>query len=180
MNEIINLESKETLRNNDPKHANTPKTYAQVAQKSSTNPMDKKLKPKQRRNIHIGTGEISEEDSFIGRNEKDKKIWIFISRVPDKVSEQDVTKYIKKKANIEQNEDLVVKHVPTRVEKERSNSKCFQVGIRYDLMDTVYNHEFWPANVAYERFKFKNKKWEEKLTSLDNNVPFLEQAGPLL
>ena len=170
MKEIINLENK----NSETKNGNASNTYAQVAQKPKNNAEDVKQKPKRRRNIYIGKGDISEDDTFTGRDEKNKKVWIFISRVSDKVKEDDITKYIKRKANIQQNEDLIVKHIPTRIENERPNSKCFQVGIRYDLMDTVYHQKFWPANVAFQRFKFKNRKWEEKSTPNENKAVFLE------
>ena len=126
-----------------------------------------------KRNIFIGTGDTTENETFIGRDDKNKKVWLFISRIPDTIDDTIVRNYIKKKTNITNEDDLVVKHIPTKLEQLRPNSKGFQVGIRYDLLDKVYQQDFWPRNVAFERYKFRRQPRQDDRTSEETENDFL-------
>lgn len=108
---------------------------------------------------NIGTASTDDESDFAGKSEReDKKVWLFISRVKDHVSEDKIKMYIKKKTKIENSEltdnEIIIKHIPTVYDTIRKDCKCFQVGIKFDRKDIVYQDNFWPKGVAFRRFKF--------------------------
>lgn len=109
-----------------------------------------------KRPIFIGTGELDVNENFVGRDDKNKKVWLFLSKVPDKINEVIIKNYIQKKTNLTE-EEVFVKHLQTKIEQKYPNNKCFQVGIRFDLKEDVYLPTFWPKNVAFQRFKFKKQ-----------------------
>ena len=91
---------------------------------------------------------------FCGKPEStDKKVWLFVSRVKDTVTEDNIKTYIQKKTNLADNDVTVVKF-PTKYDSIRKDCKCFKVGIKFDLKDKVYENDFWPSRVAFSRFKF--------------------------
>lgn len=103
--------------------------------------------------MQFGTNEETENE-FEGQpavNTKDKKIWLFISKVRDTVSAENVTTYIKKKTNLEE-EKISVKKLDTWHKVE--DNKCFLIGIDPAYKESVYSASFWPKGVAYERFNF--------------------------
>lgn len=108
----------------------------------------RKFQPK----FETGTAEItnSTEDSFQS-NINEKKLWIFISRVKDTVSEEAVQNYIKDKTQCKDNE-ISIKCLKS---KTKYSKNCFLVGIKPGLSEVVYNSNFWPAGVAYSRFNFR-------------------------
>lgn len=128
-----------------------------------------------RRNRHkkpviLGTAEIgSDENAFEGRDASNKKAWLFVSRVKDTVTEEIVRKYIASKTNAAADE-LVVKQIPTNY--QRKDSRCFQIGIRFDLKDLLYTPEFWPSGVAFRRYRF-NLNASKQAEDLSNEKPFL-------
>ncbi|KAJ8952670.1 hypothetical protein NQ318_020985 [Aromia moschata] len=148
------------------KNTNTNEVYSSWAQITARQPRifqetgedtikQQVIKPK--RSLFVGTGESSDNEAFVGRDNKNKKVWLFLS-VPDKVSETIIKDYIMKKASLSTTEnEVIVKHIQTRIEQTNPNSKCFQVGISYDLKDIVYQPSFWPKNVAFQRFKFRKQ-----------------------
>lgn len=94
------------------------------------------------------------DNNFSGKPEKtDKKAWLFISRVKDIVTEDDIKTYIKAKTKLADN-DVLVTRFPTKYDNIRKDGKCFKVGIKYDLKDVVYESDFWPSRVTFSRFKF--------------------------
>lgn len=123
-----------------------------------------------KKNIYICTGNTETPEDFIGRDNSHKKVWLFLSKIPDRVDERMVGNYIIN--------DVVEKHLDTRIGKTKPNNKCFHVGIKYDLKDVVYEPTFWPKNVAYQRFRFK-RQYEEQNTNEEtqkenqNNNTFL-------
>lgn len=119
-----------------------------------------------RKVVNIGTAEVTpENNAFAGRNVSGKKAWLFISRVRDTATEETVKSYIMGKTGT--NEDEVsVKQVDTTY--KRKDSKCFQVGIKFDLKDRLYEDGFWPGGVAFRRFRF-NFGENEKPSSLNGN-----------
>lgn len=163
-----------TIKTTNLKNTSTvaPTSWAQVAagRPPVAPQVNKNNTSRPKRNIFIGTGETNENESFFGRNDKNKKVWLFISRVPDSIDETTVRNYVKNKTKITDEEDLIVKHIPTRIQQIKADSKCFQVGIRYNLLDTVYHQNFWPRNIAFERYKFRrNLSPENKITQETEN-----------
>lgn len=47
---------------------------------------------------------------------------------------------------------MVVKEIETKI--ERSDSKCFQVGEKFEKKDMLYENSFWPTGLAFRRYKF--------------------------
>lgn len=104
----------------------------------------------------LGEGRTTEEDRETGlagrTNSKDKKIWLHISRVRDHVTEKIVVDYLVKKTQLKP-DDFIVSNL--KIKKETPNNKCFLVGVKPDLKDTVYDPLFWPEGIAHARFDFR-------------------------
>lgn len=109
---------------------------------------------RRKKNIKYGTSETRAdcEIGFEGRDTKEKKIWLFISRVKNDVTEGKVSNYITHKTN-EKTEEISVKKVNTYFKTKDNN--CFLIGVNPKLRDLVYKEDFWPKKVAYARFDFK-------------------------
>lgn len=117
----------------------------------------------QRRNVNIGCAQsISDSDGFAGRETSSKKAWLFVSRVKDDVTEETVKTYIINKTNLNQ-DDVIVKQIETTY--NRKDSKCFQVGVKFEMKDVLYKGEFWPQGVAFRRFKFNFNKQNDSSNS---------------
>lgn len=125
----------------------------EVHKNSDTEGGYQRNKRRWRKTVQFGTNEETENE-FEGQpavNTKDKKIWLFISKVRDTVSAENVTTYIKKKTNLEE-EKISVKKLDTWHKVE--DNKCFLIGIDPAYKESVYSASFWPKGVAYERFNF--------------------------
>lgn len=125
-------------------------------------------KRQRNRQRQIGTAEDHEVDGFIGseKTRTNKKIWIFLSKVKDNVTEAVVKEYISKKATIEQ-EDVSVKHIKTYHQLKDKN--CFLIGVNPNLIDAVYDAKFWPRGVVFDRFNFfKGKHFLENQYNKQN------------
>lgn len=148
-------QDKESVVSKTPK-----KTPMKPNQPESTGEDFKEVKSrKQKRRAKIGTGEINEEDNlevrFEGRQEpkkEEKKIWIFLSKAKDHVTDTMVKKFISKKTKAEE-ESISVKSIRTYYQVK--DNKCFLVGVDQTLKDTVYYEHFWPRGVAFDRFDFR-------------------------
>lgn len=55
----------------------------------------------------------------------------------------------------------MVKHFATKYDNTRRDCKCYQVGVRFDLKDMLYDPNFWPNGVAYRRFDFESARRDE-------------------
>lgn len=89
----------------------------------------------------VATGENLSEDSLFKGTANGKKIWIFVSRVDDKVTEEIVQDHIIK--NLHQpskKSELHVQEVLTR--DPRKDNKCFLVGVPTQFKETVYENKF--------------------------------------
>ena len=139
-----------------------------VSQLSATADEFFPVKPRRRRryprkSVNTGTAEIDADDNaFAGRDENDKKAWLFISRVKDGVTEKTVKDYILKKTQLD-GKDVSVQSIDTTY--ERKDNKCFQVGIKFQLKDRLYESDFWPKGVAYHRFRFVFNTHEKSTNS---------------
>lgn len=124
--------------------ANTEKEYQTVTRR--------------RRRINVGSG--NGDGKFIGKNENNRKIWLFITRVPDVVGENDIRNYIKtqiKTVNSSEetpiDHDVEVKMLNTN--NTRPNNQSFMIGVEPEFQEEVYKPSFWPRKIGYERFDFR-------------------------
>lgn len=124
--------------------------------------------------VSLGTAETaSDGDAFEGRDVKPRKAWLFISRVKDNTSEDVVRSYIKKKTGVDDG-DISVKSIETNY--ERKDSKCFQVGIRFELKDKLYSSDFWPSGVAFRRFRFDFNRGKDGQRDFHPRSPVEEET----
>lgn len=115
-----------------------------------------KRKSRIKRNIGTAESELkdSEKSEFEGRQNvhNQKKIWLFISRAKSHVTKEIVCNYVAKKCNT--NMDAIsVKPLDTWHKVENNN--CFLVGVDPNLKSIVYEPNFWPRGVAFDRFNFR-------------------------
>ncbi|CAH1107492.1 unnamed protein product [Psylliodes chrysocephalus] len=121
---------------------------------------------RQKRANKIGTNQSQDDNNqnaFEGAKSADnnRKLWVFISRVKNQVTEDQIKNYISNKAKNDQSE-ISVKALKTYYQNK--NNKCFLVGTDLSLKNVIYEQNFWPAGVAFERFNFKKGQH-----FLDNN-----------
>ena len=112
---------------------------------------------RKRRKPQFGTaeticGDLSAKE-FEGRQieTNNKKIWLFVSRAKSHVTEENVINFITRKTKADKT-SVSVKLLNTWHKTENNN--CFLVGVDPRLKDTVYDVNFWPRGVAFDRFNF--------------------------
>ena len=113
---------------------------------------------RRRRKINIGSGDGDQK--FHGKNEKTRKIWLYVTRVPDDVGAEDIKNYIithtkpvnpSEQTHVER--DVEVKVLDTN--NTRSNNQSFMVGVEPEFQEEIYKSSFWPRKIGYERFNFR-------------------------
>lgn len=119
----------------------------------------KRRRPKQKPMVGTGTGSESNNGGQMGefkaanqKSEEDKKIWLFISRAKQEVTEDTVRNYIANKSKTDITH-VDVKLLKTRTKKADNN--CFLIGVKQILKDEVYREDFWPKGIHYQRFNFR-------------------------
>lgn len=136
------------------------------------------IKRRQRkRNLGSGDG----DNTFQGRNNSTKKIWMFITRVPDNVKASDVQSFIHSKANIThvakvQMNDIEVTKLSTITTK--ADNQSFMIGVNPILQEEVYKSSFWPRNIAFERFDFR--RGQRFLNSQKSEINSQQHAASFL
>lgn len=113
-------------------------------------------------------GRISTQTS---KDNQKKKLWLFISRAKGNVTEEIVKKYIHVKTKADPI-DISVKLLKTFYQKEDNN--CFLIGVDPTFQEMVYQQNFWPQGVAFQRFNFKKGQHfldnpRQMNTGLNNN-----------
>lgn len=111
---------------------------------------------RRRRKINIGSGDGDQK--FHGKAEKNRKIWLFVTRVPDDVGVTDIKNYIETHTKIDNpaepiERDIEVKLLDTN--NTRPNNQSFMIGVEPEFQEEVYKASFWPRKVAFERFDFR-------------------------
>lgn len=103
--------------------------------------------------------------AFLGRNNGNKKVWLFLSRIKTGVTEDIIKTYLKEKLELSEQETLIVKK--TNTFHQMKDNECFQIGLDIKHKDRVYECTFWPAGVAFARFKFNfnNKQTSNSLAN---------------
>jgi hypothetical protein len=156
VNEIINLEnhtSSQSDSNQDNNSASEPKF--QTVQRR---------KPRQKYNIGESDEKTNKHEAFVGavkKENKNKKIWLFITGAKSHVTENMVKQHISSKLKSDISE-CNFKELQTFYQK--SYNKCFLIGVQSAYKDAVYDKNFWPRGIRCSRFDFR-KGSLEKLTS---------------
>ena len=121
-------------------------------QNDTLNKIDEKQKFQEvrakRKRFRVGNGEGDEE--FHGKNEKERKIWLFITKVPDDIKEENIKKYIESRTNTN---DVHIKKLVTH--NTNPDNQSFMVGVQPHLQTTIYETKFWPRKIAFDRFNFR-------------------------
>lgn len=110
-------------------------------------------KHKRRNAVYIGRAEDTDENlasGFVGRN-SERRIWLYISRIKDQVTEEAIKQYISKKASTDC-DSIYVKCL--NLKHKIQNNKTFMVGVMPALREAIYEESFWPAGVRFSRFNF--------------------------
>jgi hypothetical protein len=147
MNEIINLEnhtSSQSDLNQDNNSASEPK-FKTVQRR----------KPRQKYNIGESDENINKREAFVGtvkKENKNKKIWLFIAGAKSHVTENMVKQHISSKLKSDSSE-CNVKELQTFYQK--SDNKCFLIGVQPAYKEAVYDKNFWPRGIRYSRFDFR-------------------------
>lgn len=151
------------------KNINTNTSKMQVyEQENNTAPEDTSgfitVRSRRNRKGDVGTG-IFENSSFKSskaiKDEKDKKLWLFVSRVHENVKDEDIKTYILSKGKLEENQ-VYARKLNTR-NQEDLNYKCVLVGVPITMKEEIYKSEFWPLGIRYSRFDFtKGQHFLEK------------------
>lgn len=97
-----------------------------------------------------GTAPTDAGDLFKARP---SKIWLYVGRAEQTVTEAEVTDYIVKKCSVTDKSEVEVKKLDFI-----GRSSAFQVGVDTKYQDSVNNPEFWPAGIIVRRFKFPARK----------------------
>lgn len=80
-----------------------------------------------------------------------KKIWVFLSKVKETVTEDIVQEYIAKKANTNK-EDVSVKLCTPKLKK--GSTLRFMIGVKPEFKEIVHSEEFWPKGICFAKFNF--------------------------
>lgn len=116
------------------------------------------VRSRRKRRPNVGNGEG--DGAFHGKNEKDRKIWLFISRVPDDVNDENIKNYIETRTNTN---DVQVKKLPTH--NSHPDNQSFMIGVQPHLQTDIYKSTFWPRKIIFDRFNFKRGR-----RFLDTNI----------
>lgn len=129
----------------------------------------KQVKYRKRR----GVGNSGTNDEFRGRAEKQRKLWLFITKVQDSVREDIIKAYISGRTS---SQDVYVKQLETA--QTTKDNKSFMIGVEEHLKDRVYTAEFWPSGVNFERFDFRRGRrfLDNQKTNGDSTTQFFSNT----
>lgn len=102
----------------------------------------------------VTRGTATDGDGFISRP---SRMWVYVGRADESVTEAKVDEYIRKKCEVSNTSDLVVKTLMTK-----GRSPSFQVGIHPRYYETLLKDEFWPSGILVRRFNFRNDRKQQK------------------
>lgn len=104
------------------------------------------------RKYQTGTAKTeNNEDEEFKSSKGEKKLWIFLKKVNDSVTESTIKNYVKHKTNGNENE-VTVQSVKN---KTKFKKNCFLVGIKTEFKDLIYKNAFWPEGIEFSRFDFR-------------------------
>lgn len=126
-----------------------------------------------RRNKGTFKRHIGESDEHVENFKGIKpKVWLYLYRVSKDVTEDDVKIFIKKKNEIPDDQEIIVK----KLTLENTHLNSFMVAADFKYKENFYNPKFWPKGVGYKRFDFKRYNGKNKQQNIDQQKPnsFLE------
>lgn len=104
---------------------------------------------RRRKQPKVGNGEG--DINFHGREDKtEKKIWLYVSKVPDSITENNIKQYIEKRTDTQ---NVYVKKL--EMFNTRIDNQSFMIGVDPQLIRQVYEPSFWPRKVTFNRFDFR-------------------------
>lgn len=159
-NVVVETASKKNVSGNAVVNSCNPQTDENQSQNDNSNTSrNQYIYRKRKKNVRVGTAENNESQSdnleFQARNYKrpeDKKLWLFISKAKSTVTENIVKNYCARKGKIRE-DDVEVKSL--QIKGNNGDNNCFLVGVPLNLKDTIYENDFWPNGIRYERFDFR-------------------------
>ena len=150
MKDIINLEANEC--------DNKKETI--TTQQNNENNWQIVQKKKRGYKRNIGQSE-DKENNFRGIR---PKVWMYIYKVAQETTEEDISNFLKRKTG-DKDEDFIVRDL-----KEQGKLKSYMVAADFKYKDDFYKTSFWPMGVNYRRFDF-NRHFEKHKT---RNIIFNE------
>lgn len=111
----------------------------------------RKRVPKKRANFGTAALSQQEKDSGFSACDSKKKIWIYVSKARDHVTDKIILEYLKKQTA---KPDLDYHVQEVSVKFPQKDNKHFMIGVGPSLNDTVYNPDFWSERIAWSRFNF--------------------------
>lgn len=121
-----------------------------------------KRQRRSRRRYRRTLGQSTEESTgFVGIQ---PKVWLYVSRVGNQVTEENIAAYVRKK--IGENEKIVVKDVGMG-----QSHKSFVVAADFKFKEDFYSPTFWPKGVGFRRCGFDLMK---KVIESGTPASFLE------
>lgn len=105
---------------------------------------------RRKREYKVENGAADQVFHGYGRQKKDEKIWMFVTKVPDDVTSDNIIKYVNQHT---QSKTTYAKQIETK--NTRPNNQSFMVGVEPHLKQRVYEPNFGPTNVLFDRFNFK-------------------------
>lgn len=134
-----------------------PLQWSQVAARGREKSTDqqRKILQKRRGNSNRQTGTRDEENGdfqALKPLNKNKKIWLFLSKVKNTVTVDTIQTYILKNIGAPPTSSVSIKLC--EVKKPNPDHLSFMIGVDPEFKDTVYRENFWPSGVRFERFNF--------------------------
>lgn len=118
-----------------------------------------------------GNGTADKE--FYGREQTDKKIWLFLSRVPDTIRAENIAKYIEVRTK---SNNLCVKKLTTK--SIRPDNQSFMIGVETEFKEQVYRPSFWPMKIIFSRFDFNLGRHLLNDKPQENGIQFEDNSRP--
>lgn len=101
-------------------------------------------------------------DAKTGFSGTERKVWLYVNRINNNVTAENIVQYLKNKPNHHEVE-FIVRELPGNPKA----LKRFVIAAPFELKDEMYSKEFWPTGVGVKRFSF------DKFRELNNGMDFL-------
>lgn len=92
------------------------------------------------------------------------KKWYYIGQVSSNSTNQMVIQYIREKANMSENEPVIVTQLQTK-----GNTKSFKVGVQSKHSKELESKDFWPPFVSCRNFVFRRQGLQNSNNNFNNN-----------
>ncbi|KAK9882552.1 hypothetical protein WA026_021900 [Henosepilachna vigintioctopunctata] len=163
MNEIINVNHDQTDVNADkpPTTNNIQDGFTEVKHRRQNKSNLHRTSMSGVKNIETqGCATVSETDVF---RAKPSKMWLYVGKAMNSVTESIVKEYIINKCNITDSDEVEVYRLSSL-----GKSLAFQVGIDVSRYDEVNCADFWPKGIIIRRFHFDFKTMKKESIKKQN------------